>query len=232
MIKVKEVSKNFEDFVALDNITCNISDGCIYGMVGSNGAGKSTFLRVLAGIYKPEKGEAYIDDAPIYENPKIKENVVLVADELFFLPGTNMNKMAKLYASIYEKFDWERFNKLTELFELNPAKPIGNFSKGMKRQAAIILALSTRAKYMFFDETFDGLDPVMRNLVKKLICNDVIEYNATVIVTSHSLRELEDICDHLALLHRGGLVLDSDVLELKTSQFKIQVAFRLSLIHI
>ena len=102
MIKVKEVSKNFEDFVALDNITCNISDGCIYGMVGSNGAGKSTFLRVLAGIYKPEKGEAYIDDAPIYENPKIKENVVLVADELFFLPGTNMNKMAKLYASIYE----------------------------------------------------------------------------------------------------------------------------------
>lgn len=191
MIKVKEVSKNFEDFVALDNITCNISDGCIYGMVGSNGAGKSTFLRVLAGIYKPEKGEAYIDDAPIYE-----------------------------------KFDWERFNKLTELFELNPAKPIGNFSKGMKRQAAIILALSTRAKYMFFDETFDGLDPVMRNLVKKLICNDVIEYNATVIVTSHSLRELEDICDHLALLHRGGLVLDSDVLELKTSQFKIQVAFR------
>ena len=211
MIKVKEVSKNFEDFVALDNITCNISDGCIYGMVGSNGAGKSTFLRVLAGIYKPEKGEAYIDDAPIYENPKIKENVVLVADELFFLPGTNMNKMAKLYASIYEKFDWERFNKLTELFELNPAKPIGNFSKGMKRQAAIILALSTRAKYMFFDETFDGLDPVMRNLVKKLICNDVIEYNATVIVTSHSLRELEDICD---------------VLELKTSQFKIQVAFR------
>lgn len=226
MIKVKEVSKNFEDFVALDNITCNISDGCIYGMVGSNGAGKSTFLRVLAGIYKSEKGEAYIDDAPIYENPKIKENVVLVADELFFLPGANMNKMAKLYASIYEKFDWERFNKLTELFELNPAKPIGNFSKGMKRQAAIILALSTRAKYMFFDETFDGLDPVMRNLVKKLICNDVIEYNATVIVTSHSLRELEDICDHLALLHRGGLVLDSDVLELKTSQFKIQVAFR------
>ena len=105
MIKVKEVSKNFEDFVALDNITCNISDGCIYGMVGSNGAGKSTFLRVLAGIYKPEKGEAYIDDAPIYENPKIKENVVLVADELFFLPGTNMNKMAKLYASIYEKFE-------------------------------------------------------------------------------------------------------------------------------
>ena len=226
MIKAEGIHKTFEDFTVLDNITCSISDGCIYGMVGSNGAGKSTFLRVLSGIYKPDKGCAYIDNAPIYENPKVKENIVFVADELFFLPGATINKMADLYSSIYNNFDWERYLKLTELFELNPKKPIANFSKGMKRQAAIILALSTRAKYMFFDETFDGLDPVMRNLVKKLICNDVAEYNATVIVTSHSLRELEDICDHLALLHKGGLVLDSDVLELKTSQFKVQIAFK------
>lgn len=226
MIKAEGIHKTFEDFTALDNITCSISDGCIYGMVGSNGAGKSTFLRVLSGIYKPDKGCAYIDNAPIYENPKVKENIVFVADELFFLPGATINKMADLYSSIYNNFDWERYLKLTELFELNPKKPIANFSKGMKRLAAIILALSTRAKYMFFDETFDGLDPVMRNLVKKLICNDVAEYNATVIVTSHSLRELEDICDHLALLHKGGLVLDSDVLELKTSQFKVQIAFK------
>ena len=224
MIKAEGIHKTFEDFTALDNITCSISDGCIYGMVGSNGAGKSTFLRVLSGIYKPDKGCAYIDNAPIYENPKVKENIVFVADELFFLPGATINKMAALYSSIYNSFDWDRYLKLTELFELNPKKPIANFSKGMKRQAAIILALSTRAKYMFFDETFDGLDPVMRNLVKKLICNDVAEYNATVIVTS--LRELEDICDHLALLHKGGLVLDSDVLELKTSQFKVQIAFK------
>ena len=226
MIKAEGIHKTFEDFTALDNITCSISDGCIYGMVGSNGAGKSTFLRVLSGIYKPDKGCAYIDNAPIYENPKVKENIVFVADELFFLPGATINKMASLYSSIYNSFDWDRYLKLTELFELNPKKPIANFSKGMKRQAAIILALSTRAKYMFFDETFDGLDPVMRNLVKKLICNDVAEYNATVIVTSHSLHELEDICDHLALLHKGGLVLDSDVLELKTSQFKVQIAFK------
>ena len=226
MIKAEGIHKTFEDFTALDNITCSISDGCIYGMIGSNGAGKSTFLRVLSGIYKPDKGCAYIDNAPIYENPKVKENIVFVADELFFLPGATINKMASLYSSIYNSFDWDRYLKLTELFELNPKKPIANFSKGMKRQAAIILALSTRAKYMFFDETFDGLDPVMRNLVKKLICNDVAEYNATVIVTSHSLRELEDICDHLALLHKGGLVLDSDVLELKTSQFIVQIAFK------
>ena len=226
MINAEAIHKSFEDFTALDNVTCNISDGCIYGMVGSNGAGKSTFLRVLTGVYKPDKGYAFIDGLNVYENPKAKQKIVFVADDLYFLPGATLNKMAKLYASAYDRFDWARFKELTKLFGLDPKKSISNFSKGMKRQAAIILALSTRTKYMFFDETFDGLDPVMRNLVKKLICNDVAELNSTVIVTSHSLRELEDICDHLALLHKGGMVLDSDVLELKTSQFKVQVAFR------
>ncbi|MBQ4283074.1 MAG: ABC transporter ATP-binding protein [Lachnospira sp.] len=225
MIKAENVSKHFEDFVALDSVTCNIQDGCIYGMVGSNGAGKSTFLRVLAGVYKADQGQAYIDGEPSYENPKAKNKMVFVADELFFLPGASMNSMASFYRSIYDRFDDERFKYLTGVFGLNPRKNIANFSKGMKRQVAIILALSTRAKYMFFDETFDGLDPVMRNLVKKLICNDVAELNSTVIVTSHSLSELEDICDHLALLHKGGMVLDSDVLDLKTAQFKVQVAF-------
>lgn len=226
MINVEGVSKRFDDFAALDDVTCNIADGCIYGMVGSNGAGKSTFLRVLSGIYKADRGYAFLDGMNVYENPSAKNKLVFIADELFFLPGANMDKMANLYSSIYDRFDYERYHYLTGVFQLNPKKAISNFSKGMKRQAAIILALSTRAKYMFFDETFDGLDPVMRNLVKKLICNDVAEMNSTVIVTSHSLRELEDICDHLALLHKGGMVLDSDVLELKTSQFKVQVAFR------
>ena len=226
MINAEGISKTFEEFTALDDMTCNINDGCIYGMVGSNGAGKSTFLRVLSGIYKADKGYAFIDGLNVYENPKAKQKIVFVADELFFLPGATMNKMAKLYSTVYERFDWKRFNELTKVFGLNPTKAITNFSKGMKRQASIILALSSRTKYMFFDETFDGLDPVMRNLVKKLICNDVAEMNSTVIVTSHSLRELEDICDHLALLHKGGMVLDSDVLELKTTQFKVQVAFR------
>ena len=226
MIEVKGVTKSFDDFTALDNVTCNISEGCIYGMVGSNGAGKSTLLRVLAGIYKADKGEAVIDGLNVYENTYMKNKLVFVGDELFFLAGANMKTMAKFYSSIYDNFDMERFNELTKVFGLDASKGISNFSKGMKRQAAIILALSTRAKYMFFDETFDGLDPVMRNLVKKLICGDVAENNATVIVTSHSLRELEDLCDHLALLHKGGLVLDSDVFELKTSQFKVQVAFR------
>ena len=226
MIEVKGVTKSFDDFTALDNVTCNIAEGCIYGMVGSNGAGKSTLLRVLSGIYKADKGEAIIDGINVYENTYMKNKLVFVADELFFLAGANMKSMAKFYSSIYDNFDMDRFAELTKTFGLDPSKSISNFSKGMKRQAAIILALSTRAKYMFFDETFDGLDPVMRNLVKKLICGDVAEINATVIVTSHSLRELEDLCDHLSLLHKGGLVLDSDVFELKTSQFKVQVAFK------
>lgn len=225
MIRAAGITKKFGSFTALDEVTCNILDGCVYGLVGSNGAGKSTFLRVLAGIYKPDEGVAYFDDEPVYENPSVKEQISFVADELYFLTGSNMKKMALMYKRLYDNFDMDRFNELTKIFGLDPDKNIANFSKGMRRQASIILTLSTRAKYMFFDETFDGLDPVMRNLVKKFICDDVAEKGSTVIITSHSLRELEDICDHLALLHKGGLVLDSDVLEMKTTQFKVQVAF-------
>ena len=225
MIRAAGITQKFGSFTALDEVTCNILDGCVYGLVGSNGAGKSTFLRVLAGIYKPDEGVAYFDDEPVYENPSVKEQISFVADELYFLTGSNMKKMALMYKRLYDNFDMDRFNELTKIFGLDPDKNIANFSKGMRRQASIILTLSTRAKYMFFDETFDGLDPVMRNLVKKLICDDVAEKGSTVIITSHSLRELEDICDHLALLHKGGLVLDSDVLEMKTTQFKVQVAF-------
>ena len=225
MIRAAGITKKFGSFTALDEVTCNILDGCVYGLVGSNGAGKSTFLRVLAGIYKPDEGVAYFDDEPVYENPSVKEQISFVAAELYFLTGSNMTKLALMYKRLYDNFDMDRFNELTKNFGLDPDKNIANFSKGMRRQASIILTLSTRAKYMFFDETFDGLDPVMRNLVKKLICDDVAEKGSTVIITSHSLRELEDICDHLALLHKGGLVLDSDVLEMKTTQFKVQVAF-------
>ncbi len=225
MIKTVNLTKKFEDFTALKDVSCSIPRGCIYGMVGSNGAGKSTFLRLLTGVYRPNSGEILIDDEPVYENPDVKSRIAYVPDELFFLQGASMNRMAQFYKSIYKSFDMERFNSLTKTFGLNPRKFIGTFSKGMKRQAAIILALSCKADYMFFDETFDGLDPVMRNLVKSIICGDVVERNATAIITSHSLRELEDLCDQLALLHKGGLVLESDIDNLKTGRFKIQIAF-------
>ena len=225
MIKTENVVKKFDDFTALNGVSCQIPKGCIYGMVGSNGAGKSTFLRLLTGIYKPDAGNILIDDLPIWENPPAKEKYTFVPDDLYFLPGTNMNRMAEFYAAVYDKFDFERFRYLTESFKLNPKKSLNPFSKGMKRQVAIILALSCHSDYMFFDETFDGLDPVMRNLVKGLICEDVIENKATAIITSHSLRELEALCDQLSLLHKGGLVFESDIANLKTTLFKVQLAF-------
>ncbi len=225
MIKAENVTKTFEDFTALSHITCTIPQGCIYGMVGSNGAGKSTFLRLMAGVYRADEGNLTIDGQSVFENPAVKSQVAFVPDELYFLPGASMDRMAGLYAAAYPTFDHKRYRSLTDTFRLNPQKPLGTFSKGMRRQAATILAVSCRPQYIFFDETFDGLDPVMRNLVKNLICQDVLERQATAIITSHSLRELEDTCDQLALLHKGGLVLESDIQNLKTSLFKIQIAF-------
>lgn len=225
MIKTELITKTFEDYEALHEVSCTIPDGCIYGMVGSNGAGKSTFLRLITGIYRPDSGAITVDGKPVYENPEVKERIAFVPDELYFLPGANMMRMAKLYQSIYSNFCMERFLFLANAFRLNTKKNIHTFSKGMKRQVAIILALSSKPDYLIFDETFDGLDPIMRKLVKSILMEDVAERKATIIITSHSLRELEDTCDQLALLHKGGLVLQSDVDHLKTSQFKIQIAF-------
>ncbi len=225
MINAQNLTKRFGDFAALDGISCTIPQGCIYGMVGSNGAGKSTFLRLITGVYRPDGGSVTIDGEPVYENPHKKAEIAYVPDTLYFLNGASMERMAKLYRAIHPDFDYDRFRRLTALFELNPHKSVNTFSKGMKRQAATILALSSRPRYIFFDETFDGLDPIMRARVKSLICEDVLERQSTAIITSHSLRELEDTCDQLALLHKGGLVLESDVQNLKTSLFKVQIAF-------
>lgn len=226
MIEVKNLTKRFQDFTALESVTCTIGSGCIYGMVGSNGAGKSTFLRTLTGVYQPDDGRILIDGQPVWDNPPVKRRIAYVPDELYFLGGANLNRMERMYRAIYPDFEPERFRKLCDQLELPRNKSLGQFSKGMRRQAATILALACKPDYLFFDETFDGLDPVMRNFVKSLICDDVMERGASAIITSHSLRELEDICDQLALLHKGGLVLESDIENLKTTQFKIQIAFR------
>ncbi len=225
MIEIKNLTKKFSDFTALDNVTCTIPSGCVYGMVGSNGAGKSTFLRLISGVYHGDNGTICIDGEDVYENPSVKARIAFVSDDLYFLQGASITRMKALYKSIYPLFDDERFNFLLSSFKLDPKKPIQHFSKGMRRQTAILLALSCRPDYLFFDETFDGLDPVMRGLVKSLIYNDVAERGTTAIITSHSLRELEDVCDQLALLHLGGLILQSDVQNLKTSLFKVQIAF-------
>lgn len=225
MIKANNVTKKFDSFIALKNMNCEIPEGCIYGLVGSNGAGKSTFLRLITGIYKPDEGTVTIDEKPVWENQDAKKDFVFVPDELYFIPQATLNKMANFYNACYKDFSFERFNMLVEKFGLDPKKKISGFSKGMKRQAAIICALSCQTKYLFFDETFDGLDPVMRNLVKNLIFDDICERQATAVITSHSLRELEDTCDQLTLLHKGGIIFESDVQNLKTSLFKVQAAF-------
>lgn len=225
MIEVKNARKCFDDFEALHEISFVIPDHCIFGMVGSNGAGKSTLMRMITGIYRTDGGEICIDGEPVYENPTVKRKMVFVADDLYYMGNASMERLAQTYASVYPSFDMTYFHELSKMFHLDEKKSLTTFSKGMKRQAITILALSCRTEYILFDETFDGLDPVMRNLVKGLICRDIADRKATAIITSHSLRELEDTCDQLALLHKGGLVLQSDIGDLKTSLFKVQIAF-------
>ena len=222
MICAENVTKKFDDFAALRGLNCSIPESCVYGLVGSNGAGKSTFLRLISGIYRPDTGTVTFDGVPVYENPEVKGRIMYVPDELYFLPQANMYRMAQLYRALYPNFSDERFHELVKVFGLNPAANIGTFSKGMKRQAATILALSTMPQYLFFDETFDGLDPVMRHLVKRILMEDIAERGTTVVMASHNLRELEDICDHIALLHKGKLLFQNDLDDMKLSIQKIR----------
>jgi len=225
MIEVKNLTKRFGNFTALENINCTIQDNCIYGMVGSNGAGKSTLLRILAGVYRQDGGSAEVDGERIWENPAAKSRIAYVSDELYYMSGASMKRMADMYRSLYPHFDRNKFFRLAGELGLDTSKSINTFSKGMRRQSMTILALATEPDYIYFDETFDGLDPVVRNFVKKLIVEEMNTRGATAIITSHSLRELEDTCDQLALLHKGGLVLESDIGRVKTSRFKVQIGF-------
>ena len=225
MLQATDLTKRFGKFTALDAISLTVPDGCIYGLVGSNGAGKSTFLRTVCGIYRADGGEVTFDGQPIYENPEAKRQFVLVPDELFFLHGATPERMEKLYRSMYPSFDSVRYRELLENFHLPAKKSVQTFSKGMRRLTATALALAVRPKLILFDETMDGLDPIMRHIVKSIIADDVTSRGASAVVVSHSLRELEDLCDQLALLHQGGIVMEQDISDLKTSAFKIQIAF-------
>lgn len=225
MLQATHLVKRFDGFTALSDISCTVPDGCIYGLVGSNGAGKSTFLRTVCGIYRADSGSVTFDGAPVFENPAAKRELVLVPDELFFLHGATTARMETLYRSVYKSFDGERYHTLLDQFRLPAGKPIQTFSKGMRRLTATALALAVKPRLILFDETMDGLDPIMRHIVKSVIADDVASRGTSAVVVSHSLRELEDLCDQLALLHRGGIVLEQDVTDLKTSAFKIQLAF-------
>ena len=225
MIKAENLTKTFAGFKAVSNLNASVQRGSVYGLIGANGAGKSTLLRLMSGVYKADTGRVTLDSEEVYENPKVKSRIAFVPDELYFLPGASMKRMASLYGAVYSNFDGERFRELASLFKLDPAVSLNTFSKGMRRQAAIVLSLSCNPEYIFFDETFDGLDTVVRSLAKNIITEQVADRGMTAIITSHSLRELEDTCDNLALLYQGGIVFESDVQNLKTSLFKVQIAF-------
>ena len=225
MIEIKNVTKKFGKLKALDNLSFNVQDGAVFGLVGSNGAGKSTLLRVLNGVFKADGGEALIDGENVFENHSIKDKCFFVPDYPYFSNGDTIQKNAFLYRMIYSGWDEEYFKQLCATFPLNKKQRIINMSKGMQRQSALILALSTRPKYLFLDEIFDGLDPVVRQLVKKLIITNVTDNNTTVMIASHNLRELEDICDHVGLLHRGGIILERELDDLKLGIHKVQIAF-------
>lgn len=225
MIKAASLVKCFGDFTALSSLTTEIHSGSIYGLVGSNGSGKSTFLRLAAGVYIPDGGTIEIDGEPVYENIKVKERTFFVADDLYFLPQSSMNDMAAFYSQIYPQFSQERYAKLCTVFPLDPKKKINTFSKGMKRQAALLLGLSCQPDLFLLDEAFDGLDPVIRGAVKKLLSDDISSRNTTVIITSHNLRELEDLCDHVGLLHQGNILFERDIDELKLGFCKVHAAF-------
>lgn len=225
MIEIKKITKNFGEVKALDNLSFTVSSGAVFGLVGSNGAGKSTLLRVLNGVFKADGGEALIDGENVFENQKIKDKCFFVPDYPYFSNGDTIQKNAFLYRKIYSGWDEDYFKQLCATFPINTKQRIVNMSKGMQRQSALILALSTRPKYLFLDEIFDGLDPVVRQLVKKLIITNVTDNGTTVMIASHNLRELEDICDHIGLLHKGGIILERELDDLKLGIHKIQIAF-------
>ena len=226
MIRIENLSKKYDKENVLENLNCTIKDSSIYGLVGSNGAGKSTLLRLINGIYIPDTGTILIDEEPVFENEKLKQELVFVPDDLFFYPSYTLLDTAKYYEALYKKFDMQYLKKLAKLLKLDLNRKISTFSKGMKRQCALICALSTKAKYMFFDETFDGLDPVVRNTMKKIIAKQMEEEHTTIVMTSHNLRELEDICDNLGLLHKGGILFESDIDTIKTNMYKVQISLK------
>lgn len=226
MIVIQNLLKRFENTIALQNISLTVENGRIMGVVGSNGAGKSTLLRSIVGIYKPDEGVVQIDGEDTYENTTVKSRICFVPDNPHFEPGATLLSTAKLYASFFHSFSWEKFKRLSAIFQLDEKKKISTMSKGMQRQAALIASLSTMPDYLLLDEVFDGLDPVMRRLLKRVIASEVADRGMTVLIASHNLRELEDFCDTVGLLHRGGVLLEKEVDELRLGMHRLQVVFR------
>ena len=222
MIELSHVTKTFGGKKALDELSLRVPQGAVYGLIGSNGAGKSTAIRHLTGIYRPDAGTVTIGGLPVYENPEIKSRIGYIPDDLGVLGGGTIRELAAFYRAMYPRFDAARFDALREVFCLDERTPLRRFSKGMQKHAAFWLTLSMRPDYLVLDEPVDGLDPVMRRQIWSLVVEDVAGYGMTVLVSSHNLRELEDICDHVGLLHKGGILLSKDLEDMKLNIHKLQ----------
>ena len=229
MLEVKHLTKTFGGVPALDDLSLTVPRGGVYGLVGPNGAGKSTLIRCLMGIYRPDSGEITLDEQPVYEHTAQKQQMVYIPDEIFFEGSDSIRDLKQLYAGTYPTFDAARFDRLADCFSLSQRQPVRRFSKGMQKQAAFWLAISCRPQVLILDEPVDGLDPVMRRQIMGLILEDVAEHGTTVLVSSHNLRELEDICDHVGIMHGGKMLLERSLSALQDNMVKVQLVTELPL---
>ena len=223
MLEMKNVTKYFGTFKALDNLSMTVPKGTVYGLVGPNGAGKSTAIRLLTGVYTPSQGRITMDGAAIYENPRIKQRIGYIPDDIFYFPSATLEEMRRFYRGIYPDFDDKLFERLYEIFNLPKTTPLRRFSKGMQKQAAFHLAICCRPDVLILDEPVDGLDPVMRRQVWSLILADVAERGTTVLISSHNLRELEDICDHVGIMDHGKMLLERSLADMQGNTVKLQM---------
>ena len=225
MIEAVMLEKSFDTIVAVHQVSLSVKDGEVFGLVGTNGAGKSTLLRMMSGVLKPDSGTVCMDHLPIYDNAEVKKNLFFISDDAYFMPNATPEEMAVYYGSVYDNFDSLKFHKLAVGFGLDCSRKINTFSKGMKKQLSILLGITAGTKYLLCDETFDGLDPVVRQGVKSLFAAEMADRGLTPVIASHNLRELEDICDHVGLLHKGGVLLSEDIENMKLNVQKIQCVF-------
>ena len=226
MIEAVEVSKRFDNIKAVNQVSVTIKEGNVFGLIGTNGAGKSSFIRMLCGIIRPDNGTITVDGMKVYENIEAKSLFFYISDEQFYFNNGTPKDLKTFYKNIYSTFDTDRYDKLLEHFELDLNRKINTFSKGMKKQLSIICGICANTKYLFCDETFDGLDPVVRQAVKSIFAKEIAERNLTVIIASHNLRELEDICDHVGLMHKGGILLSKELYDMKLNIHKVQCVFQ------
>jgi len=225
VVQIENLTKTFDGFTALNKLNLNIKKGSIYGLVGINGSGKTTAIKHLAGIYRQDGGSVCINGIPVYDNAALKAKVGFISDELYFFPQYNIKSLRRFFSGLYSTWNDERFNKLLEMFNLDPKRKVSKFSKGMQKQAAFIFAMSIMPEFLLLDEPIDGLDPIVRRLILQEIIDDVAEREMTVLVSSHNLKEMDGICDSIGIIKNGRMVIERDLDDLKSDVHKVQLAF-------